>query len=99
MTTNGNKIVQVNGMVVYNNHYDFSSPVKNDVRPLFMSPRPISRKKFIEPLKSVNQSPDDNWKWRENEGKRERDSESKYDQEELLNWCEKYLTDKNKNVL
>ena len=47
MTTNGNKIDELfdNDIVVYNKHYDFSSPVKKDVRPLFMSPKPVSAKK------------------------------------------------------
>jgi hypothetical protein len=32
------------------------------------------------------------------EGRRERDSESKYDPEEVINWCFKYLSEKNIQV-
>ena len=96
MTTNGNKIDELfdNDIVVYNKHYDFSSPVKKDVRPLFMSPKPVSAKKILIQVKQSS----DNWKWKESEGRRERDSENKYDHEELFKWCERYITDNKINV-
>ena len=42
---------------------------------------------------------DESWdEYIHQEGRRECDSESKYDPEEVLNWCYNYLADKKKNV-
>ena len=142
---------------ISNQPFDYSSPVKDYERPEFMTPEPVSPKKFkgfvfgsnknaFPPkpvLKRQNKvssilgkrkfgdsfedsdderygqhigdkffkvnvghavrpaSPTpDNWEdqsWNEyvqKEGKRERDSESKYDPEEIIQWCFKYLAEK-----
>jgi len=143
---------------ISNQPYDYSSPVKDEERPSFMTPKPVSPKRtfvfgsgqpfkfdFVAPLKLERQTnqkvlsvlgkrkykdafgdtfDDDRYgqhiyngfftfqyghgvfdkpldkEWDNyvfNEGKRERDSESKYDPEEILTWCYKYLADKKKN--
>lgn len=42
------------------------------------------------------EDPDREWnEYVQKEGRRERDSESKYDPEEVINWCFKYLAEKN----
>ena len=146
---------------ISNQPFDYSSPVKDSERPAFMTPEPVSPKKFTgfvfgsnknafppkpvlrrqskvlsilgkrkfgdgfedndderygqhigtdfftinvgHAVRPASPSPD-NWEdqsWNEyvqKEGRRERDSESKYDPEEVLNWCYNYLADKKKNV-
>ena len=146
---------------ISNQPFDYSSPVKDSERPAFMTPEPVSPKKFTGfvfgsnknafPPKPVLRrqskvlsilgkrkfgdgfedndderygqhigdkffkinvghavrpaSPNpDNWEdqsWNEyvqKEGRRERDSESKYDPEEIMQWCFKYLAEKNIQV-
>ena len=146
---------------ISNQPFDYSSPVKDSERPAFMTPEPVSPKKFkgfvfgsnknAFPPKPVLRrqskvlsilgkrkfgdgfedndderygqhigdkffkinvghavrpaSPNpDNWEdqsWNEyvqKEGRRERDSESKYDPEEIMQWCFKYLSEKNIRV-
>jgi len=139
-----------------NQPYDFSSPVREEVRPSFMEPKPVSPKRstlnklfgksnkfFNQSNKFFNQSnkfskpvlkrradeknnielvagkrsyeeafPDSFEDERYNqhiasdfftnnvghsvvEGRRERDSESKYDPEEILQWCQYYLANRN----
>jgi len=134
---------------IYNQPYDYSSPVKDAERPDFFTPAPVSPKKaaFEGPFKlrretnwkclstlgkrkfheafdsedderygqhigadffannvghDVVSSPiPDNWEeqsWNEHiqkEGRRERDSESKYDPEEILAWVEFYRNNRN----
>ena len=146
---------------ISNKHFDYSSPVKDSERPAFMTPEPVSPKKFTgfvfgsnknafppkpvlrrqskvlsilgkrkfgdgfedndderygqhigdkffkfnvaHAVRPASPSPD-NWEdqsWNEyvqKEGKRERDSESKYDPEEIMQWCFKYLAEKNIQV-
>ena len=146
---------------IINKPYDFSSPVKDSERPAFMTPEPVSPKKFKgfvfgsnknafppkpvlrrqskvlsilgkrkfgdcfedndderygqhigtdfftinvgHAVRPASPSPD-NWEdqsWNEyvqKEGRRERDSESKYDPEEIMQWCFKYLAEKNIQV-
>ena len=146
---------------ISNQPFDYSSPVKDSERPAFMTPEPVSPKKFkgfvfgsnknAFPPKPVLRrqskvlsilgkrkfgdgfedndderygqhigdkffkinvghavrpaSPNpDNWEdqsWNEyvqKEGRRERESESKYDPEEIMQWCFKYLSEKNIRV-
>jgi len=45
------------------------------------------------------EDPDREWnEYIQKEGRRERDSESKYDPEEIMQWCFKYLAEKNIQV-
>ena len=142
---------------ISNQPFDYSSPVKDSERPAFMTPEPVSPKKFKgfvfgsnknafppkpvlrrqskvssvlgkrkfedsdderygqhigdkffkfnvgHAVRPASPSPD-NWEdqsWNEyvqKEGRRERDSESKYDPEEIMQWCFKYLSEKNIRV-
>ena len=135
---------------ISNQPFDYSSPVKDSERPAFMTPEPVSPKKFKgfvfgsnknafppkpvlrrqskissilgkrkfgdndderygqhigtdffiinvgHAVRPASPTPD-NWEdqsWNEyvqKEGKRERDSENKYDPEEMMQWCFKYL--------
>ena len=138
---------------ISNQPFDYSSPVKDSERPAFMTPEPVSPKKFTgfvfgsnknafppkpvlrrqskvssvlgkrkfedndderygqhigdkffkfnvgHAVRPASPTPD-NWEdqsWNEyvqKEGRRERDSESKYDPEEIMQWCFKYLAEK-----
>ena len=148
---------------ISNQPYDYSSPIKDSERPEFMTPKPVSPKKFTgfvfgsnnafppkpilrrqskvystlgkrkfqeafdseddderygqhigvdffkinighgvrpaSPTPDKWEDPDREWnEYVKNEGKRERDSESKYDPEEIIQWCFKYLSEKNIQV-
>lgn len=123
---------------IKNQPYDYSSPVKPDLRPPFMEPKPVSPKRRRPILKQRETQTDTHivsilgkrklseeggdderygqhigsdffvinvghnvvqehdWEAEiQSEGRRERDSESKYDPEEILKWCQFYLANRN----